>query len=69
MSAQAMAVDFTVTPVPVLAGREAAANNNVSGATGAQSKYQLVTNVKPMRNWKSGREAWKEGDKSFYFDT
>ncbi len=36
-----MAVDFTVTPVPVLAGREAAANNSVSGETGAQSKYRL----------------------------
>lgn len=31
MSAQAMAVDSTVTPVPVLAGREAAANNSVPG--------------------------------------
>lgn len=50
MSAQAMAVDFHVTPVPVLAGREAAANNSVSRQRVPKVNTVSVTNVKPMRN-------------------
>ncbi len=46
-----------------------AVNNNVSEATGAQSKYRLGNECETYAELKLGREVWKEGDKSFYFDT
>ncbi|MDW4682435.1 carbohydrate porin, partial [Escherichia coli] len=38
-------------------------------ATGAQSKYRLGNECETYAELKLGQELWKEGDKSFYFDT
>lgn len=38
-------------------------------ATGAQSKYRLGNECETYAELKLGQEVWKEGDKSFYFDT
>lgn len=37
--------------------------------TGAQSKYRLGNECETYAELKLGQEVWKEGDKSFYFDT
>ncbi len=54
--------------VPVLAGQVAAVNNTFQ-TTGAQSKYRLGNECETYAELKLGQEVWKEGDKSFYFDT
>ncbi len=43
--------------------------NNSAPATGAQSKYRLGNECETYAELKLGQEVWKEGDKSFYFDT
>ena len=66
MSAQALAVDFHGY---ARSGIGWTGSGGEQQATGAQSKYRLGNECETYAELKLGQEVWKEGDKSFYFDT
>ena len=68
LSARLAPWTLKVMLVPALAGPGVAVPSSAS-ATGAQSKYRLGNECETYAELKLGQEVWKEGDKSFYFDT
>lgn len=69
MSAQAMAVDFHGYARSGIGWTGSGGEQQCFQATGAQSKYRLGNECETYAEIKLGQELWKEGDKSFYFDT
>mgnify|MGYP000511679899 CR=1 FL=1 len=69
MSAQAMAVDFHGYARSGIGWTGSGGEQQCFQATGAQSKYRLGNECETYAELKLGQELWKEGDKSFYFDT
>ena len=69
MSAQAMAVDFHGYARSGIGWTGSGGEQQCFQATGAQSKYRLGNECETYAELKLGQEVWKEGDKSFYFDT
>ena len=69
MSAQAMAVDFHGYARSGIGWTGSGGEQQCFQATGAQSKYRLGNECETYAEIKLGQEVWKEGDKSFYFDT
>ncbi|STS98894.1 maltoporin [Klebsiella pneumoniae] len=69
MSAQALAVDFHGYARSGIGWTGSGGEQQCFKATGAQSKYRLGNECETYAELKLGQELWKEGDKSFYFDT
>ncbi len=69
LSAQAGAVDFKGYARSGIGWTGSGGEQQCFQATGAQSKYRLGNECKTYAELKLGQEVWKEGDKSFYFDT
>lgn len=69
MSVQAMAVDFHGYARSGIGWTGSGGEQQCFQATGAQSKYRLGNECETYAEIKLGQEVWKEGDKSFYFDT
>ncbi|MEL4013292.1 maltoporin [Dryocola clanedunensis] len=69
MSVQAMAVDFHGYARSGIGWTGSGGAQQCFQATGAQSKYRLGNECETYAELKFGQEVWKEGDKSFYFDT
>lgn len=69
MSVQAMAVDFHGYARSGIGWTGSGGEQQCFRATGAQSKYRLGNECETYAEIKLGQEVWKEGDKSFYFDT
>ena len=69
MSAQALAVDFHGYARSGIGWTGSGGEQQCFQATGAQSKYRLGNECETYAELKLGHEVWKEGDKSFYFDT
>ena len=69
LSAQAGAVDFKGYARSGLGWTGSGGEQQCFQATGAQSKYRLGNECETYAELKLGQEVWKEGDKSFYFDT
>ena len=69
MFAQAMAVDFHGYARSGIGWTGSGGEQQCFQATGAQSKYRLGNECETYAEIKLGQEVWKEGDKSFYFDT
>ena len=69
MSAQAMAVDFHGYARSGIGWTGSGGEQQCFQATGAGSKYRLGNECETYAELKLGQEVWKEGDKSFYFDT
>lgn len=69
MSVQAMAVDFKGYARSGIGWTGSGGEQQCFQATGAQSKYRLGNECETYAELKLGQEVWKEGDKSFYFDT
>ncbi len=69
MSAQALAVDFHGYARSGIGWTGSGGEQQCFTATGAQSKYRLGNECETYAELKLGQEVWKEGDKSFYFDT
>ena len=69
MSVQAMAVDFHGYARSGIGWTGSGGEQQCFQATGAQSKYRLGNECETYAELKLGQEVWKEGDKSFYFDT
>ncbi len=69
MSAQAMAVDFHGYARSGIGWTGSGGEQQCFQTTGAQSKYRLGNECETYAELKLGQEVWKEGDKSFYFDT
>ena len=69
MSAQALAVDFHGYARSGIGWTGSGGEQQCFQATGAQSKYRLGNECETDAELKLGQEVWKEGDKSFYFDT
>ena len=69
MSAQALAVDFHGYARSGICWTGSGGEQQCFQATGAQSKYRLGNECETYAELKLGQEVWKEGDKSFYFDT
>ncbi|MFY9997771.1 MAG: maltoporin [Leclercia sp.] len=69
MSAQAGAVDFKGYARSGIGWTGSGGEQQCFQATGAQSKYRLGNECETYAELKFGQEVWKEGDKSFYFDT
>ena len=69
MSAQALAVDFHGYARSGIGWTGSGGEQQCFQATGAQSKYRLGNECETYAELKLGQEVWKEGDKSFYFDT
>lgn len=69
MSAQALAVDFHGYARSGIGWTGSGGEQQCFQATGAQSKYRLGNECETYAEIKLGQEVWKEGDKSFYFDT
>ena len=69
MSAQAMAVDFHGYARSGIGWTGSGGEQQCFQATGAQSKYRLGNECETYAELKLGQEVWKEGYKSFYFDT
>ena len=69
MSVQAMAVDFHGYARSGIGWTGSGGEQKCFQATGAQSKYRLGNECETYAELKLGQEVWKEGDKSFYFDT
>ena len=69
MSAQALAVDFHGYARSGIGWTGSGGEQQCFQATGAQSKYRLGNECETHAERKLGQEVWKEGDKSFYFDT
>ena len=69
MSVQAMAVDFHGYARSGIGWTGSGGEKQCFQATGAGSKYRLGNECETYAEIKLGQEVWKEGDKSFYFDT
>ena len=69
MSVQAMAVDFHGYARSGIGWTGSGGEQQCFQATGAQSKYRLGNESETYAEIKLGQEVWKEGDKSFYYDT
>ncbi|MDU7132161.1 MAG: maltoporin, partial [Enterobacteriaceae bacterium] len=69
LSAQAGAVDFKGYARSGIGWTGSGGEQKCFQATGAQSKYRLGNECETYAELKLGQEVWKEGDKSFYFDT
>ncbi|KLG04631.1 maltoporin [Enterobacter cloacae subsp. cloacae] len=69
ISAQAGAVDFKGYARSGIGWTGSGGEQQCFQATGAQSKYRLGNECETYAELKLGQEVWKEGDKSFYFDT
>lgn len=69
MSVQAMAVDFHGYARSGIGWTGSGGEQQCFQTTGAQSKYRLGNECETYAELKLGQEVWKEGDKSFYFDT
>lgn len=69
LSAQALAVDFHGYARSGIGWTGSGGEQQCFQATGAQSKYRLGNECETYAELKLGQEVWKEGDKSFYFDT
>jgi maltoporin len=69
LSAQAGAVDFKGYARSGIGWTGSGGAQQCFQATGAQSKYRLGNECETYAELKLGQEVWKEGDKSFYFDT
>lgn len=69
ISASSMAVDFTGYARSGIGWTGSGGEQQCFQATGAQSKYRLGNECETYAELKLGQEVWKEGDKSFYFDT
>ncbi|WAH51194.1 maltoporin [Pseudescherichia vulneris] len=69
MAAQAGAVDFKGYARSGIGWTGSGGPQECFQATGAQSKYRLGNECETYAELKLGQEVWKEGDKSFYFDT
>ncbi len=69
LSAPTMAVDFTGYARSGIGWTGSGGEQQCFQATGAQSKYRLGNECETYAELKLGQEVWKEGDKSFYFDT
>ena len=69
MSAQALAVYFHGYARSGIGWTGSGGEQQCFQATGAQSKYRLGNECETYAELKLGQEVWKEGDKSFYFDT
>ncbi len=69
MFAPALAVDFHGYARSGIGWTGSGGEQQCFQATGAQSKYRLGNECETYAELKLGQEVWKEGDKSFYFDT
>ncbi|WP_370425585.1 maltoporin (plasmid) [Pantoea vagans] len=69
LSAPTMAVDFTGYARSGIGWTGSGGEQQCFQATGAQSKYRLGNECETYAELKLGQEVWKEGEKSFYFDT
>ncbi|PXW15519.1 maltoporin [Pantoea sp. JKS000250] len=69
LSAPTMAVDFTGYARSGIGWTGSGGEQQCFQTTGAQSKYRLGNECETYAELKLGQEVWKEGDKSFYFDT
>ncbi len=69
LSANAMAVDFHGYARSGIGYTGSGGEQQCFQSTGAQSKYRLGNECETYAELKLGQEVWKEGDKSFYFDT
>ncbi|MCE6965376.1 maltoporin [Leclercia pneumoniae] len=69
LSAQAGAVDFKGYARSGIGWTGSGGEQQCFQATGAGSKYRLGNECETYAEIKLGQEVWKEGDKSFYFDT
>ncbi|MDN6072142.1 MAG: carbohydrate porin, partial [Enterobacterales bacterium] len=69
LSTQALAVDFHGYARSGIGWTGSGGEQQCFKATGAQSKYRLGNECETYAELKLGQELWKDGDKSFYFDT
>ncbi|AIU71370.1 maltoporin [Hafnia alvei FB1] len=69
LSTQALAVDFHGYARSGIGWTASGGEQQCFKATGAQSKYRLGNECETYAELKLGQELWKDGDKSFYFDT
>lgn len=69
VSAQAMAVDFGGYARSGIGWTGSGGEQQCFKATGASSKYRLGNECETYAELKLGQELWREGNKSFYFDT
>ena len=69
ISGQAAAVDFKGYARSGIGWTGSGGEQQSFQATGANSKYRLGNECETYAELKLGQELWKEGDKSFYFDT
>ncbi|APG20869.1 maltoporin [Kosakonia radicincitans DSM 16656] len=69
LSAQAGAVDFKGYARSGIGWTGSGGEQQCFQATGAGAKYRLGNECETYAELKLGQEVWKEGDKSFYFDT
>ncbi|MFG1173066.1 maltoporin [Erwiniaceae bacterium CAU 1747] len=69
ISGQAAAVDFKGYARSGIGWTGSGGEQQCFQATGANSKYRLGNECETYAELKLGQELWKEGDKSFYFDT
>lgn len=69
LSAQAGAVDFKGYARSGIGWTGSGGKQECFQSTGAQSKYRLGNECDTYAEIKLGQEVWKEGDKSFYFDS
>lgn len=69
MSAPAVAVDFHGYARSGIGWAGSGGEQQCFQSTGAGSKYRLGNECETYAELKLGHEAWKEGDKRFYFDT
>ncbi|MCX8956652.1 maltoporin [Erwinia psidii] len=69
LSAPVMAVDFHGYARSGIGWTGSGGEQQCFQATGAGSKYRTGNECETYAELKLGHEAWKEGEKSFYFDT
>ncbi len=69
LSTQAMAVDFSGYARSGIGFSGKGGDQQCFQTTGAGSKYRLGNECETYAELKLGQELWKQGDKSFYFDT
>lgn len=69
LSPSVMAVDFHGYARSGIGWAGSGGEQQCFQATGASSKYRLGNECETYAELKLGQQAWKEGDKSFYFDT
>lgn len=69
LSTPALAVDFHGYARSGIGWTGSGGEQQCFQTTGSQSKYRMGNECETYAELKLGHEAWKEGDKSFYFDT